>query len=179
MGGGVPVHNSSAMLEILGGGQRRVSNAVEGLLGPGSIRERAQAGKDGLSRGILGVATKFPGMKRRIFMPTGGAQDRQSRETLMHEFGHIMDSRESFPLLNEMADATGLKGKDREEYYADTVMEALAYLQGPAAQSPKALSRVVSSAPEDVQTAVRELLAHPLYADHPLNKTGLLTSEGE
>ena len=179
VGGSVPVEQNSGALD------RRYKLDPRMLL----LRAARHLRGTPTGGGLLGMAMPasqrafglLPDQQEKVVMRDAGdyASTRQARETLMHEFGHVADFRESFPHAARVVDRTVPKKGERAEHYADAFMGAVRFLQDPVSQHPRAAGRLWGTLSEAEQAMARDLLRHPLYGGHPLGAQGLLTVTGE
>lgn len=173
VGGGVPVKESTPRIEFWSL-PFRLRGAIQGLLGEGDVGDRLGAAARGWRGGaLLGAAFPF-GDNRVLLRPD--RPESEARYTRMHEFGHVSDFRKAFPEAARAVErASGnMSAREKREFYADTFAQAMRFLQNAGSQSEKEQQIRVGNMPPEQQAMVRELLRHPLYAQHPMAGQGLL-----
>jgi hypothetical protein len=81
------------------------------------------------NRGLLGIA-----------FPTGDVLigDKGDRETLAHEFGHVLDFRKRFPGAEKDIQSVRPEGISPAEHYADVFESAVTFLQGEVSRNSRA-----------------------------------------
>jgi hypothetical protein len=172
VGGDVRIQHSSKRLDW---DQRlRALNRAAGSL----LRGQRPSGEKRITLGL--AYPELPGLLGRIgrekivFRDQGERPEDENRGTVMHEFGHIADFRKVYPQVEASIKEHTPAGESPAEHFADAYMEAIKFLQGPQSHDPRSAARIMervleANAPGS-QQLVEALLAHPLYADHPLNK---------